>query len=158
MRIIDWSSDVCSSDLRVVVRRDIRAVAHAWRQVVLVTVAIDLGQRVGECALAPAEAQRVLPLQRQVQVRLVLAHQVVAIRLGAEVLLPVCIEVAAIEVDAVVTTPQLADEIGIQLDATRQAAARIDESLVDLRSEEHTSALQSLMRSSYAVLWLKKKH
>src|SRR3546814_15212148 len=77
MRISDWSSDVCSSDL--------------------------------------------------------LAHQVVAIRLGAEVLLPVCIEVAAIEVDAVVTTPQLADEIGIQLDATRQAAARIDESLVDLQ-------------------------
>src|SRR3546814_19727990 len=88
----------------------------------------DLGQRVGECALAPAEAQRVLPLQRQVQVRLILAHQVVDIRLGAEVLLPVCIEVAAIEVDAVVTTPQLADEIGIQLDATRQAGARIDES------------------------------
>src|SRR3546814_4061931 len=53
--------------------------------------------------------------------------------LGAEVLLPVCSEVAAIEVDAVVTTPQLADEIGIQLDATRQAAARIDESLVDLQ-------------------------
>src|SRR3546814_2429092 len=147
MRISDWSSDVCSSDL----------------------------QRVGECALAPAEAQRVLPLQRQVQVRLVLAHQVVAIRLGAEVLLPVCIEVAAIEVDAVVTTPQLADEIGIQLDATRQAAARIDESLVDLqdlairaadevgripvvvRSEEHTSELQSLMRISYAVFCLKKK-
>src|SRR3546814_2949642 len=72
-------------------------------------------------------------LFRSVQVRLVLAHQVVAIRLGAEVLLPVCIEVAAIEVDAVVTTPQLADEIGIQLDATRQAAARIDESLVDLQ-------------------------
>src|SRR3546814_6168901 len=26
------------------------------------------------------------------------------------------------------------------------------------RSEEHTSELQSLMRISYAVLWLKKKH
>src|SRR3546814_5913095 len=64
------------------------------------------------CSSDLAEAQRVLPLQRQVQVRLVLAHQVVAIRLGAEVLLPVCIGVAAIEVDAVVTTPQLADEIG----------------------------------------------
>src|SRR3546814_2324223 len=34
---------------------------------------------------------------------------------------------------SVVTTPQLADEIGIQLDATRQAAARMDESLVDLQ-------------------------
>src|SRR3546814_19289489 len=112
MRISDCSSDLCSSDL-------------------LVTVAIDLGQRVGECALAPAEAQRVLPLQRQVQVSPVLAHQVVAIRLGAAVLLPVCIEVAAIEVDAVVTTPQLADGICIQLAAIRSAAARLDEALVD---------------------------
>src|SRR3546814_5226039 len=30
--------------------------------------------------------------------------------------------------------------------------------LVDLRSEEHTSELQSLMRSSYAVFCLKKKN
>src|SRR3546814_6572590 len=30
--------------------------------------------------------------------------------------------------------------------------------LFDLRSEEHTSELQSLMRISYAVLCLKKKH
>src|SRR3546814_7354501 len=32
------------------------------------------------------------------------------------------------------------------------------EELLVLRSEEHTSELQSLMRKSYAVLWLKKKH
>src|SRR3546814_5993860 len=30
--------------------------------------------------------------------------------------------------------------------------------LMDLRSEEHTSELQSLMRISYAVFFLKKKH
>src|SRR3546814_10376103 len=30
--------------------------------------------------------------------------------------------------------------------------------LSDVRSEEHTSELQSLMRSSYAVFCLKKKH
>src|SRR3546814_2877128 len=30
--------------------------------------------------------------------------------------------------------------------------------LIDLRSEEHTSELQSLMRISYAVFCLKKKH
>src|SRR3546814_1324803 len=29
--------------------------------------------------------------------------------------------------------------------------------MFDLRSEEHTSELQSLMRTSYAVFWLKKK-
>src|SRR3546814_3659259 len=33
-----------------------------------------------------------------------------------------------------------------------------DESLTLLRSEEHTSDLQSLMRISYAVFCLKKKH
>src|SRR3546814_8510470 len=32
------------------------------------------------------------------------------------------------------------------------------ESNRDLRSEEHTSELQSLMRNSYAVFCLKKKH
>src|SRR3546814_4507644 len=36
----------------------------------------------------------------------------------------------------------------------RQVAPRL---LVDLRSEEHTSELQSLMRISYAVFCLKKK-
>src|SRR3546814_16821715 len=33
-----------------------------------------------------------------------------------------------------------------------------DENIVDIRSEEHTSELQSLMRSSYAVFCLKKKN
>src|SRR3546814_8040287 len=35
--------------------------------------------------------------------------------------------------------------------------ADFDEQLVALRSEEHTSELQSLMRNSYAVFCLKKK-
>src|SRR3546814_5228241 len=37
----------------------------------------------------------------------------------------------------------------------REPGLKIEDSLV--RSEEHTSALQSLMRSSYAVFCLKKK-
>src|SRR3546814_3735668 len=37
------------------------------------------------------------------------------------------------------------------------ALAHRDERLADLRSEEHTSELQSLMRISYAVFCLKKK-
>src|SRR3546814_6150603 len=44
----------------------------------------------------------------------------------------------------------------------QQGAARMDSiaqaaELYDFRSEEHTSELQSLMRSSYAVFCLKKK-
>src|SRR3546814_9191593 len=39
----------------------------------------------------------------------------------------------------------------------RTQAERIDMRLVDARSEEHTSELQSLLRISYAVFCLKKK-
>src|SRR3546814_5399681 len=43
--------------------------------------------------------------------------------------------------------------------AARQAAVQdgVDELAAELRSEEHTSELQSLMRISYAVFCLKKK-
>src|SRR3546814_1203470 len=51
------------------------------------------------------------------------------------------------------------------LGADRQASLREwgevilnDPAEVSLRSEEHTSELQSLMRISYAVFWLKKKN
>src|SRR3546814_947851 len=46
------------------------------------------------------------------------------------------------------------------IDAATQAMQRItlaDGKTIDLRSEEHTSELQSLMRISYAVFCLKKK-
>src|SRR3546814_5407703 len=39
----------------------------------------------------------------------------------------------------------------------RTQAERLNMRLVDVRSEEHTSELQSLMRISYAVFCLKKK-
>src|SRR3546814_2183012 len=39
----------------------------------------------------------------------------------------------------------------------RDAACEIQITLASIRSEEHTSELQSLMRSSYAVFCLKKK-
>src|SRR3546814_1220401 len=37
-------------------------------------------------------------------------------------------------------------------------ASEEEEDMLDLRSEEHTSELQSLMRNSYAVFCLKKKN
>src|SRR3546814_5920512 len=42
--------------------------------------------------------------------------------------------------------------------AAKQGALRSTQNLGALRSEEHTSELQSLMRLSYAVLCLKKKN
>src|SRR3546814_2629481 len=46
---------------------------------------------------------------------------------------------------------------GEQLRRRRRAGAAADARPADLRSEEHTSELQSLMRISYAVFCLKKK-
>src|SRR3546814_6124584 len=53
------------------------------------------------------------------------------------------------------------DDWGARLPAflckTRRQDCRRHDQHVDIRSEEHTSELQSLMRNSYAVFCLKKK-
>src|SRR3546814_15200920 len=48
-------------------------------------------------------------------------------------------------------------ELGAVDDRIEAALQRADEVLAGVRSEEHTSELQSLMRISYAVFCLKKK-
>src|SRR3546814_2865406 len=107
MRISDWSSDVCSSDLR------------------------------GEC-LADEAAQRLRDLVD-----------------GREV--------------ALVPDRTDRDRFGrllrhVEVDGTDVGGLLVQEGLAlarryppDVRSEEHTSELQSLMRISYAVFCLKKK-
>src|SRR3546814_10796429 len=100
MRISDWSSDVCSSDLPVA--------------------------RLQEQDRAPAkrfEAVRILDAR-------------------ADIVDP-AIFVAVIAGDA-------------QADLVLHDR-QVDHRIIALRSEEHTSELQSLMRISYAVLCLKKK-
>src|SRR3546814_5735567 len=61
---------------------------------------------------------------------------------------------------ALVARRQLADGRGLAdaVDAGDEQDERLDESRHLQRSEEHTSELQSLMRSSYAVFCLKKKN
>src|SRR3546814_3055992 len=103
MRISDWSSDVCSSDLFVEGERD----------------APDLGEVAGPGDLVP-DAEILYPQRHLVGSRL----RVQAKQLGQRV------------VDR---------WIGI----THRSKS--------LRSEEHTSELQSLMRISYAVFCLKTK-
>src|SRR3546814_9238976 len=51
---------------------------------------------------------------------------------------------------------KITDTTGIHADALHQRC-RIDVRLLQCRSEEHTSELQSLMRISYAVFCLNKK-
>src|SRR3546814_5783387 len=121
MRISDWSSDVCSSDLQV---------------------APEVLAAVGQGALRGAEVQRlvehgVLGLDHLVIDR---ADQPHPGKLGV---------VAEAEL---VDARQLEVRID-RVDLVAGASARRDV----LRSEEHTSELQSLMRISYAVFCLKKK-
>src|SRR3546814_2662660 len=115
MRISDWSSDVCSSDLPgteerlPVVRADRNAMPDGrWRGVVV------------QAAQAGPARGGVLRRRRFVQDRLLCRAQ-----------LRRRVHAAA-------------------------GAVRDQQRLGDLRSEEHTSELQSLMRNSYAVFCLKK--
>src|SRR3546814_2351315 len=125
MRISDWSSDVCSSDLVLAGLQPQRVAAaeHAHlvgRQRARVVAFADRGpalEHIGE---------RVVPFRQRV-----LPHR------------------ACVERDVEV------QRIGGRLrDRPAHAAAA---AVVDFRSEEHTSELQSLMRISYAVFCLKKK-
>src|SRR3546814_3317249 len=101
MRISDWSSDVCSSDLHVT--KDGQIAGPRVLEHMVDTVLYFEGER--------SHQYRVL--------------RAVKNRFGGT------------------------DEIGVFAMAT--------EGLTEVRSEEHTSELQSLMRISYAVFCLKKK-
>src|SRR3546814_8263141 len=108
MRISDWSSDVCSSDLQ---------------RLGIATVEIDLG--------ATIAGQRHLVVDRRD-------------------------EAAAIETRRRIEVERRLDSAGlIRLGEAAEAIFRHER---DVRSEEPTHALQSIMRSSYAVLLLKNTH
>src|SRR3546814_1991738 len=105
MRISDWSSDVCSSDLHVLVR-----------------------------VIAPVQAEQARRTVRGA------AHGVDR----GEVLLQQLVADDALELRAVPVRH-------VARDVLQFLRAHV------LRSEEHTSELQSLMRISYAVFCLNKK-
>src|SRR3546814_6463728 len=126
MRISDWSSDVCSSDLALPVLRKGFIIdpyqlyeARSWGAdcVLLIVAALDHG------LMAELEA---------------CAHE-----LGMSVLVEV----------------HNADELSAALKLKTALLGVNNRNLRTFeRSEEHTSELQSLMRNSYAVFCLKKKH
>src|SRR3546814_8740346 len=107
MRISDWSSDVCSSDLR----RDER------------------GERGGDFARAGI-------FQRDD-----LTGRTVAVDAGGE------------RADAANIVGEIGDDEAVGVAVRGERALRADER----RSDEHTSELHSLMRTSYPVCCLKKK-
>src|SRR3546814_1417127 len=127
MRISDWSSDVCSSDLLLV-----PGPAHAGGQRPgRHELPVDVGER-GHAGGGQVVVDRAQEADRHARER----EQVVGIRL-------------------LVRRHVLAHVVGAE-DAV-QVAAVVVLQLELLRSEEHTSELQSLMRISYAVFCLKKK-
>src|SRR3546814_3755097 len=119
VRISDWSSDVCSSDLHrggdVHVERDEQVAVGAARR---------LAEQVLESPVDHGEAGAI-------------------------------VEVALVEPEAAVRL-QVDQPFQDQVLEARLAIGREAHHLV--RSEEHTSELQSLMRISYAVFCLKKKN
>src|SRR3546814_2967747 len=147
MRISDWSSDVCSSDL------------------------VDREDATGGAVLGRHVADRSAIGQRQVLQALAVEldeladHAVLAQHLGDgehQVGGGGAFGQLAGELEADDLRDQhrrrLAQHGGFGLDAAHAPAEHAD--AVDhrgMRSEEHTSELQSLMRISYAVFCLKKK-
>src|SRR3546814_3376213 len=126
MRISDWSSDVCSSDLlRIPGVEPVVAIGQA------ILAAIDGERRSGNVVavrlgharlpVGDGDPRCIVPLRGELRV----SHQVQPDRVppGAVVVF----------------------------------ACQHDEATAAIRSEEHTSELQSLMRISYAVFCLKNK-
>src|SRR3546814_3617692 len=117
MRISDWSSDVCSSDLIAILCQQVeqRRHVHARRE------RIDRGGLVFIGDLDQAEFGPIAVFAHELGVH---HHE----RCGGEA----------------------AAKVG--------EGGRVLDQVMDVRSEEHTSELQSLMRNSNAVLCFKKKN
>src|SRR3546814_8881662 len=153
MRISDWSSDVCSSDL---IRPHLPALA-VRDQCVALERGLDLGrQRLGiggRCTVAARLAMHLGDLaqhryreqvrrdQERIQTRIIRRPEH---RMDQPDLL--CRPAITAEHQAVGRVLRLA----LEMIRPRPVLA--------LRSEEHTSELQSLMRISYVVFCLKKKY
>src|SRR3546814_6616460 len=118
MRISDWSSDVCSSDLKIIDALD---------------------RLLGEMADDPGHPLRLKIEDSLAELAFDLQHDPAmrdrVFRLKAEML----------------DNPAIERWWMSMWEQMRRG-------LIGLRSEEHTSELQSLMRISYAVFCLKKKH
>src|SRR3546814_4477387 len=139
MRIIDWSSDVCASDL-------VRALNHSSIRVIVRNVTHQIGlRRPGDAYLGP----RIHDLRHSYAVATLLRWY----RAGDDVeqRLPILSTYLGHSHTSCTywylsACPELMEHAARRLDARWEQAPR---------SEEHTSELQSLMRNSSAVLCLK---
>src|SRR3546814_2689882 len=132
MRISDWSSDVCSSDLR-----------GGEKKIALVARGVDRPvqfrpPRTNDAPHIMAGDETIRPqILRDLQ-KIGELHRLVAAHAGNR-------------------SPSRQIAFGEIVHHLRAEAAFIIQHIMRDRSEEHTSELQSLMRISYAVFCLKKK-
>src|SRR3546814_9821386 len=133
MRISDWSSDVCSSDLIEAERRARRA--EAARQAAGEQPSgFQLLARVHGLGLGTADL-----LDSEAFTRQFADRQAVG-RFGG-----------------LTGAPDESGNRRREKGLARAGNVRVRHAMIQFRSEEHTSELQSLMRTSYAVFCLKKK-
>src|SRR3546814_10864117 len=137
MRISDWSSDVCSSDLLGIGNRFVEAALRA-------------AQGTG----ADVEPPAVEPRHREAE----------TVALGADAVFDRHLHIVEDHLRGGGGVPAElallgaeADPRHVLFDDEARNALRSRLTGADHRSEEHTSELQSLMRISYAVFCLKKK-
>src|SRR3546814_985501 len=126
MRISDWSSDVCSSDLDEAAK----AADELKRNLDSILASLD-----------PKAAQMQSLLEKGRDLDSALASQLINPTQWQEARTRLSDEIAALE-------KEMADS----------AVGQMFIPGIGMRSEEHTSELQSLMRNSYAVFCLKKKN
>src|SRR3546814_5036131 len=146
MRISDWSSDVCSSDLIALVV----GCATGYDVAVLAKLANTV---IGLDADAALVAQAGQTLQQLGIDNTALIEGPLAAGLAKQGPFNVILIAGAVPEIPPALLEQLADG-GRLVGVVRGADAPIGQAV---RSEEHTSELQSLMRISYAVFCLKKK-
>src|SRR3546814_3697097 len=140
MRISDWSSDVCSSDLRIV---------EQYLDVDFVIGGVHPGRVVDEIGIKQHARHRRLDATTLGQAKIAaLANHLAAQR----------VTIHAQRVVGAIADIVMAFAAGLDVGADAAVPEQVDRRPQNgIRSEEHTSELQSLMRISYAVFCLKKK-
>src|SRR3546814_3320949 len=139
MRISDWSSDVCSSDLLTFIK------GHSLEYKRKLSVDIVVTETLGNYALEENFLETALDARRFLKP----GGVIIPGRLR-QFVAPVCTPRLQSEID-------IWPQVGFDLDLQPARTISLNNMYVRDRSEEHTSELQSLMRISYAVFCLKKK-
>src|SRR3546814_4408102 len=149
MRISDWSSDVCSSDLPILaaplaLSSMLTSPAHA---------------QFGRIVYDPSNyAQNLLTAARTLQQ---INNQITSLQNEAQMLINQAKNLASLpysSLQALQQNVQRTQQLLAQAQNIAFDVQKVDQIFqTQYRSEEHTSELQSLMRISYAVFCLKKK-